>query len=353
MPLAPFIVCPETLGPLEPCEGGVRSPRADRVYPIVDGLVFMGYPAEDAEMIATTMAEERDHQGLGVDVARANLEHLHSVTAEAVDFINTLMPYVEVGERRPRALELGSGNGWFSWLLAAAGFDTWLCDFEANSLATGLNLEHANLGDGRRFVCDARYAPFADGSMDVVVCKEFAHHIEDFRTLFREANRVLRPGGTLAVMEPVRSLTKTIFELRHPDPHEGHHITWPDAYLRAIRGAGFELELETPVYQEWGNTRQPMAWIKQRAVAAIDDEHPSGNWISKLQLRVFGGAQLVMIARKAAELPSRARPAMKTIDPATMVVDAEMLAAYDEFPRVLADAARDIEHPLAAAAAGA
>jgi SAM-dependent methyltransferase len=340
--LAPFIVCPQTLGPLEPAEGGFYSPQAERLYPAAGGLVFMGYPAKDAAMIATTMAEEREHQGLGAEVAASNLSYLKEVAPLSVDFINELLPYVEGYHGKPRALELGSGNGWFSWLMAAAGLDTWLCDFEANTLATGMNLEHENLGEGRRFVCDARYAPIAGGSMDLVVFKEFVHHVEDYRALFREASRVLRPGGTMALMEPVRSVWRTLRELRHPDPHEGHHITWPDVYLRSIKGAGLEIDRQSVVYVEGGNTRQPMKWLKERAEAAVTEERPQGSLLTQAQLRLFGGAQLVVIARKVKELAPAPRPPMATIEPGTLVADEATLAAYAEFPEVLGEAAERI-----------
>jgi SAM-dependent methyltransferase len=342
--LAPFIVCPETLGPLEPADGGFWSPRAERLYPLDRGLIFMGYPERDAEMIATTMSEERETQGLGGEVAATNLTYLKQVAPQAVDFINTTAPFVSgEGGRAPRALELGCGNGWVSWLLAAAGFETWMCDFEANSLATGLNLQHPNLGEGRRFVTDARFAPVAGGSMDLVVFKEFVHHVADYGPLFKEANRVLRDGGTMALMDPVRSLWKTIHELRHPDPHEGHHIAWPDSYLRAIRAAGMEIELQTPRYMEGANRRRFPAWMRRRAEAAIDAEHPAGDWLSKLQLRLFGGAQLLVVARKVKELAPAPPPPMKAIEPATLIVGDEDLAAYSEFPTVLAAAAQRLD----------
>jgi SAM-dependent methyltransferase len=328
---------------LEPVEGGFWSPQAERHYPLDQGLIFMGFPERDAEMIGATMDEEREHQGLGEATAAANLAYLKEVAPRAVDFINVLEPFVGQEGGQPRALELGCGNGWVSWLLAAAGFDTWMCDFEANSLATGLNLEHPNLGQGKRFVTDARYAPFADGSMDLVVFKEFVHHIADYRPLFREANRVLRPGGTMALMEPVRSVRKTIYELRHPDPHEGHHIAWPDSYLRAIRGAGMEIVHQAYVYEPTGNTHPLAARMKKRAMAAIDGEHPAGDLLTKLQLRLMGGAQLLVIARKSEQMPIAERPPMIGIDPATLIVDDEDLGAYSEFPTVLADAAERLD----------
>jgi SAM-dependent methyltransferase len=336
--LAPFIVCPETLGSLEQVDDGFWSPQAERLYPVERGLVFMGYPARDAEMIRATMEEERDYQGLA-DAAAANLAYLRQAAPRAVDFIHTLERFAPRGERPLRSLELGCGNGWVSWLLAEAGFEAWMCDFEANSLATGLNLAHPNIGEGRRFVTDARYAPIESGAMDVVVFKEFVHHVSDFDPLFREANRVLRDGGMMALMEPTRSLWRTVRELRHPDPHEGHHITWPDSYLRAIRRAGMEIVHQAPVYIPGSNRRRLTAWLKERAVKAIDADHPSGNWFSKLHLRLIGGAQLVVVARKVRDLPIAERPPMAQIDPKTLIVGDDDLAAYAEFPGVLQDAA--------------
>lgn len=338
---APFIVDPETLGPLEMTEAGLRSAQADRLYPFQHGLIYMGYPERDQEMIAATMEEERDYQGLGIDVAARNLTYLKTNAGRAVDYINVFAPYVSGAEgRKPRALELGSGNGWFSFLLAEAGFDAWMCDFEANTLATGMNLQHENLGEGRRFVTDARFAPFETGSMDLVVFKAFVHHVEDYEPLFREANRVLRPGGTVAMMEPVQSLLKTVREMRDPDPHEGHHITWAKAYRQALRSAGFEIKRETPAYEPHGNTRALTSWLKGRATAAIDDEHPMGNWMTKLQLGLIGGAQMIFVAQKVKDIPREPRPPMVVIDPGAMVIDDEEVAAYAEFPAVLHEAAQ-------------
>lgn len=347
MQLAPFVVCPETLGPLEPRKGGYWSPQADRLYPTKQGLVFMGYPQGDASMIAATMEEERDWQGTG-DVAARNLAHLRAAAPKAVDFINLVKPYVAGGERAPRALELGCGSGWVSWLLAESGFETWMCDFESNSLVTGLNLEHPNIGEGRRFVTDARYAPFATGSMDLVVFKEFVHHVGEYRSLFREANRVLRDGGIMALMEPVRSIRKTVSEMRHPDPHKGHHITWPDAYLRAIRAAGFQIAHQAPIYMPHQNRRMVTAWLKNRAVAAVNETNPAGNWFTWLHLRVVGGASLVVFARKMLDMPLQERPPMALIDPDELTIGDAELASYAEFPSILNDAAGQLDKPISA-----
>jgi SAM-dependent methyltransferase len=342
MELAPFVVCPETLGPLEAREGGYWSPRAERLYPVREGLVFMAYPARDAAMIAETMEEEHDWQGTG-DVAARNLEYVRANAPRAVDFINMLRPLVDGDGRTPRSLELGCGNGWVSWLLAAAGLETWMCDFESNSLATGLNLEHPNIGDGRRFVADARYPPFADGSMDLVVFKEFVHHVSDHRSIFREANRVLRPGGLMALMEPVRSTRQAIYEIRHPDPHEGHHLTSARDYLRSIRGAGFEIERQAYVYEGRAGRTGLAARLRGRAVSAIDSARPTGDWFTRLHFNLIGGAQLVVLARKARDAAPLERPPMTPISPDNLDLDNQDLGPYEEFPAVLGEAATRLD----------
>jgi SAM-dependent methyltransferase len=328
-----LLVCPETLGPLEQREEGLWSPRAQRLYPVRDGLVFMAYAASDAEMIAETMEEERDWQGTAASVER-DREFLTASAPIAVELIN-LATRLLAPTGPAKALELGSGSGWVSWLLAEAGYETWLCDFEANSLAIGRLYEHERMRD--RVVTDARYCPFPDASFDLVLMKEFVHHVQDVETLFAEAQRVLRPGGLMVVMEPVRSVKSTVYELRHPDPHKGHHITWIDSYKRDIRRAGMELRYETADYDDFYYPPPRTTFIRrarQRAARETRGMAPLTPF-AQVQLRIFGGASIVLVAEKTGSLPARLRPAMQVIDPATLQVSPEEVAAFSDFPEII------------------
>lgn len=331
MPTADLLVCPETLGPLERRDDGWWSPQANRLYPVKDGLVFMGFPERDAGMITETMEEERQWQGVAANVDR-DREFLATSAPLAVDFIN-LITRLLAPDAAARALELGSGSGWVSWLLAEGGYDTWMCDFEANSLYIGRLYEHERLQD--RIVTDARYCPFPDGAFDVVVMKEFVHHVEDFDALFQEAQRVLRPGGLLAVMEPIRSVQSTVYELRHPDPHKGHHITWGDRYRRAIKRAGMDIRHETVAY----GYRQPprttiVRWAQERAARATAGMAPV-SWFARLETRLFGRGALVLIGQKTRSLPLKPRPAMRVVDPGTLQIDEQEQLAFRDFPAIL------------------
>jgi SAM-dependent methyltransferase len=316
--LDPIVVCPETLGPLEARGDALWSSQAQRSYPVHEDLVFLGYPQRDAAMIKDTMAEEHEWQGTAETVER-DLAFLQESAPRAVELINLASRHVTSGDGRPRALELGAGSGWVSWLLAVAGYDTWMVDFEANSLAIGLQYQHKNLPEGRRFVGDARYAPFADGSFDLVLLKEFVHHVSDYDLLFAEVNRVLCPGGILALMEPTRSVLQTLIEKRRPDPHQGHVITWVDVYRRALKRNGFALEHETAAYSPRENKHALVGRLKSRASRSVTD-FGRPDLFSSAYLRLVGDASSVIIGRKVTSAARAGRPPMTIIDPATLVI---------------------------------
>jgi len=51
-------------------------------------------------------------------------------------------------------------------------------------------------------VADGLQLPFADNTFDVVICSEVLEHIEDYRAVLAEIDRVLKPGGIFAASVP-------------------------------------------------------------------------------------------------------------------------------------------------------
>jgi ubiquinone/menaquinone biosynthesis C-methylase UbiE len=106
-----------------------------------------------------------------------------------------------------RALELGCGTGFFLLNLMQAGLTARgsVTDLSPGMVAAALrNAEHLGLDvDGR--VADAEQIPYDDATFDVVVGHAVLHHIPDLDRAFREALRVLKPGGRfLFAGEPTR-----------------------------------------------------------------------------------------------------------------------------------------------------
>lgn len=332
--------CQQTLQPLALREQGLYSETADLLYPIQNGLVFMGYDARQHDFLQTVMEEERVFQTSPENFQR-DLEFLKATSVATVDLINLVRQ--RTGLRAgARGLEVGAANGWVSWLFAEAGFDMWLCELEANSLALGHAFGHPNLGVGKRIVSDAMLVPFADATFDLVVCKEFAHHVKDKKRLFAEANRVLKPEGVLAVMEPVRSAFSTCYEWRRPDPHTDHAIVWPEQYLRAIQSRGFRLAGQGAYFYAGRPGRTPLtAWVKRRANQALRRGQPSSDLVTWVYEHVMG-ASLVVLAVKHHDVAHSPRPRIRLIPPSTMQAALAGGPDYSVYLEVLQQAAHGL-----------
>lgn len=68
-------------------------------------------------------------------------------------------------------------------------------------------------------VADAQKLPFADGALSNIVMLDVLHHIEFPALLFREAARVLRPGGRIVMAEPgITFGSRLFYRLLHHEP---------------------------------------------------------------------------------------------------------------------------------------
>jgi ubiquinone/menaquinone biosynthesis C-methylase UbiE len=107
----------------------------------------------------------------------------------------------------PRALEIGSGTGFFLLNLMQAG----LADSGAvTDISPGMvDVALRNAGglglDVSGQVADAETIPYGDATFDVVVGHAVLHHIPDVDAALREVLRVLKPGGRFVFAgEPTR-----------------------------------------------------------------------------------------------------------------------------------------------------
>lgn len=116
-----------------------------------------------------------------------------------------LEPYIHefagfARSRGQRVLEIGVGMG--------ADYLEWL---RAGAQATGVDISGISLEQAKRRcemagyaadlrVSDAEHLPFPDDTFDIVYSYGVMHHSPDTPQCIREAQRVLKPGGTLRIM---------------------------------------------------------------------------------------------------------------------------------------------------------
>jgi ubiquinone/menaquinone biosynthesis C-methylase UbiE len=133
-----------------------------------------------------------------------------------------------------RALDVGTGAGEFAIALAPLVAEVIGVDLVPEMLEEGRKRapENVELREG-----DARAMPFRAGEFDVVLSARTFHHVPRPELVLAEMNRVLRPGGTmlvvdqLAPVDPLAAIELNRFE-RARDPSTSRILA--DVDLRGL-----------------------------------------------------------------------------------------------------------------------
>lgn len=100
-----------------------------------------------------------------------------------------------------RALEIGSGTGYFSLnLLLAGAIDEVVCTDISPGMLNALKGSARELGLESRVVTrvtEAEDMPYEDGSFDLIFGHAVLHHLPNLAASFAEFERLLEPGGSL------------------------------------------------------------------------------------------------------------------------------------------------------------
>lgn len=121
--------------------------------------------------------------------------------------------YRAIRERVPEGegsvLELGSGAGFFEQFLP------------------GVITSEVFECPGVQRIVDARQLPFGSGELRGIFMTDVLHHIPDAAAFFREAERCLRPGGVVTMVEPwVSPWSRLIYTHLHHEPFEPEIERW-------------------------------------------------------------------------------------------------------------------------------
>jgi ubiquinone/menaquinone biosynthesis C-methylase UbiE len=169
------------------------------------------------------------HQyGLWDSSTRTAAEACHKLVEKCISFLPN---------RNGRILDLGCGRGGTTSLLARyfapeqiIGIDEWLFPLDFGA-ARNESLRFIDMNPAR--------LELEDGSVDAIFCFAGTTGFDNRRLFFRDARRVLKPGGSLIVAE-------TLFSRAHLRETRGrfrtNYISSPAKYAARLQEAGFSTE---------------------------------------------------------------------------------------------------------------
>lgn len=149
-------------------------------------------------------------------------------------------------ERKGKLLEIGFGNAQFLKLAHESGWEVYGVDLSplfvehARSQLQLPNIAHGTIEE----------MAFADEQFDVVAAFNFIEHVPDLRATLKEIRRILRPGGTLALLCPNIS---GIYHKVGPELFGGRDpldISWvPPMHLSYFNKSNFKKLLESAGFE--------------------------------------------------------------------------------------------------------
>jgi ubiquinone/menaquinone biosynthesis C-methylase UbiE len=148
-----------------------------------------------------------------------------------------------------RVLDMGSGSGWVSELLATFGFRVFTLDLSLALLNLGKR-RFARSGLTPRFVVgDMTTLPVATDSVDAIIIMDALHHVPAVKPVFQEAFRVLADGGQFVIAEPgeghAESERSRSEVLEYGVEEREIHLFEMEAYARSV---GFDQIRVVPHY---------------------------------------------------------------------------------------------------------
>jgi len=133
------------------------------------------------------------------------------------------------------ALDVATGGGHVARALAKGGADIVASDLTPPMLRTARGFLTGEAVQARYLCNDAQRLPFADNCFDIVACRFSAHHFPNPAEWVRESARIVKPGGTVGLMD-------------HISPPDNEAARYCNAFQK-LRDPSHVRELSAPEWQ--------------------------------------------------------------------------------------------------------
>ena len=194
--------------------------------------------------------------------------------AEGADLALMVELAGEVAGRR--VLDIATGGGHVALAFAKAGAEVTATDLTPEMLKAAeasFEKENAEVRESVTFMpAAAEDLPFDNASFDVVTCRIAAHHFADPAAFLREGARVLKPGGTLMLVDNIAPtpselarVMNHIEKVRDPSHVEAYSVaTWLNLFA--------ETRLELLHFSRWETHKDFREWLARAQTPEPDGD---------------------------------------------------------------------------------
>ena len=161
-------------------------------------------------------------------------------------------------------VDVATGTGHTAFALAPYAHEVIAIDLTVPMLEAARQMAQERNVTTIRFVeGDAHALPLADGSADVVTCRQSAHHFINAAQAVREWARILKPGGKVILIDSIAAEDAAMDDylheievLRDPSHVRNHSVS---AWLAMMKAAGFDARTQ----RIWGIHLDVPTWTQR------------------------------------------------------------------------------------------